>query len=61
MFEFEKRNHEHIGLESVELDDIYDLYPEMESISRMVENGYIPKMPGWKALDSPLYSNIGSG
>jgi len=48
MFEFEKRNHEHIGLESVELDDIYDLYPEMESISRMVENGYIPRCQAGK-------------
>lgn len=61
MFEFEKRNHEHIGLESVELDDIFDLYPEMRSVRSMVENGYIPKMTGWKDLKEPLYSNIGSG
>ena len=61
MLEFEKRNSENIGLESIQIEDIYDLYPDMGSVSRMVENGYIPKMPGWKDLDSPLYSNVGSG
>ena len=61
MYEFEKRNHEHIGLESITLVDIFDLYPEMRSVSEMVKNGILPRLPGWQELDSPIYSDVVSG
>lgn len=61
MFEFEKRNSEHIGLDSIALDDIYDLYPELRSVKSMVENGFLLKLPGWKDLDNPIYSDVSSG
>ena len=50
MKNFEAANSDWVGLDSMVLDDIVDLYPEMHTVKSAVEAGYLPELGDWESL-----------
>ncbi|HHV36401.1 MAG TPA: hypothetical protein GXX77_00975 [Candidatus Cloacimonetes bacterium] len=54
MYAFLKHNSDHVGLDSIVLDDLIDLYPEVTSIKNAVNKRYLPKVNGYEALNASM-------
>lgn len=54
MKNFEAANSDWVGLDSMVLDDIVDLYPEMHTVKSAVEAGYLPELGDWESLTAMI-------